>query len=143
MTVVLPDLDMVIQERWLEAQKCQYAKAYLSSVIMMGSILEALLLARALIDQSESFRSKHAPRRKDGSNVPINDWNLNTLIEVAVDLGWLKTDRGKFVHALRESRNVVHPWYHVNTKANYDEATCKTCWQVLSASVNDLLNSIP
>ncbi|GFZ87166.1 hypothetical protein GCM10008018_36670 [Paenibacillus marchantiophytorum] len=142
LTSFLPDLDVIIQDRWLEAQKCQYAKAYLSSVIMMGSILEALLLSRSLMSQPEAFRSKSAPRKKDGSNIPINAWNLNTLLDVAVELGWIKTDRGKFGHALRESRNVVHPWAHVTTKADYDEATCKTCWHVLKASVDDLLNSI-
>lgn len=99
-------------------------------------------MARALIGQSEAFRSKSAPRKKDGSNIPINSWTLNTLIDVAVELEWLKIDRGKFGHALRESRNIVHPWAHVSTKANFDEATCKTCWHVLNASVDDLLSSI-
>lgn len=142
LTSHMPNLEDVICDRWLEAQKCQHAQAYLASVVMMGSILEALLLARASLSQPEAFRSPSAPRKKDGTNVPINSWTLNTLIDVAVDLKWLKIDRGKFGHALRESRNIVHPWAHVSTGANFDEATCTTCWHVLNASVGDLLASV-
>lgn len=142
LTDVLPNLEPVIQERWLEAQKCQLAKAYLAAVIVMGSILEALLLARASKDPARAYKAKAAPRSKDGSSRPIHEWTLHNLIEVAVELGWLKTDRGKFSHALRESRNVVHPYEQARTGANFDEHTCKTSWHVLNASVEDLTASL-
>jgi hypothetical protein len=73
----------------------------------------------------------------------IQDWSLNSLIDVAVDVRWIKIDRGKFSHALRESRNVVHPWVEATTGANFDLATCRTSWEVLQASVDDLLASYP
>lgn len=105
----------------------------------MGSILEALLLAKASNQQADAQRSTKAPKKKDGSQLPVYDWNLSTLIDVSVDCGWLKVDRGKFGHALRESRNVVHPWQHAAINADFDAATCRTCWEVLNASVDDLL----
>jgi hypothetical protein len=142
LTAIMPNLEDSINSRWLEAQKCQYVESYLASIILMGSILEALLLARASMSPSESYQAKCAPKDKKGKSVAIHDWNLNTLIDVAVELNWLKTDRGKFSHALRGSRNAVHPWVEVSTNANFDEATCKTSWEVLKASVNDLLASI-
>ena len=104
----------------------------------MGSILEALLLAKALTAQSDAYKASGAPRKKDVV-LAIQDWNLSSLIDVAVELSWLKVDRGKFGHALRESRNVVHPWQHAAINADFDGATCKTCWEVLNASVDDLL----
>jgi hypothetical protein len=142
LTTQMPGLDEVIKRRWREAQICHYAKAHLSAVVLMGSILEGLLLARALLAPSEAYRATRAPRDKVGKSLAIPDWNLNSLIDVAVETGWLKTDRGKFSHALRESRNVVHPWVEVSSKANLDDSTCKTCWEVLLASVDDLLRSI-
>lgn len=141
LTSSMPNLEEIIQSRWLEVQKCQHTGCYLASVILMGSILEALLLGKTLSCPSEAFQAKKSPKKKDGSNLPIPDWNLNSLIEVAVELGWLKVDRGKFSHALRESRNVVHPWQHAALRANFDEATCRTCWEVLNASVEDLTSS--
>ncbi|MCH7879034.1 MAG: hypothetical protein IH914_06960 [candidate division Zixibacteria bacterium] len=141
-TICMPGLKEVIDDRWLECQKCQHVGAFLSSVIMMGSVLEGLLLARASLDMPEACRSSKAPSDNRGGVRAIQDWNLNSLIDVAVDVGWLKTDRGKFSHALRESRNVVHPWVQLTQKAEFDLATCKTCWEVLTASVSDLLKSI-
>lgn len=142
LTAVLPDLDPIVQERWREAQKCQYAGAYTAAVIMMGSILEALLLARAHLDQPNAHQSGYAPKDKMGRNLALQNWTLNSLIDVAVDLQWLKSDRGKFGHALRDSRNVVHPWHHAQIRADFAQATCATCWTVLNAAVDDLIRSI-
>ena len=122
-------LKEVINRRWLDAQKCQHFKCYLSAIILMGSILEALLLARAFKDSEKSHRATAAPKEKNGKNRALPDWTLSNLIDVAVELGWLKTDRGKFSHALRDSRNMVHPYFEVSSKANFDIETCKTCWK--------------
>lgn len=141
LTTSMPNLESVINKRWIEAQKCQHSGCYLSSIIMMGSILEALLMARASMNFSTAFTAKSAPK-KDGKPKPLHEWGLSNLIDVAVELSWIKTDRGKFSYALRDSRNVVHPYVEVTNKANFDEATCKTSWEVLQASVNDLLGSL-
>jgi hypothetical protein len=141
LTIVMPALTEVIQERWLEAQKCQHAGAYFAAVVMMGSILEALLLARASTSPALAFQANAAPKTKDGKSIPQHDWTLSSLIDVAAELGWLKGDRKNFSHALRDSRNVVHPWHQVRTNAAYDKATCSLCWHVLNAAVDDLLAS--
>ena len=136
LTAVMPDLQGVIEDRWLEAQKCQYAGAYLAAVIMMGSILEALLLARATMSQQEAYRSSAATQTQ------LQKWSLDRLINVSAERGWIKSDRKSFGHALRDSRNVVHPWHHVASKANFDKSTCTLCWQTLRASVDDLVASL-
>lgn len=137
-----PGLGICIERRWLESQKCVHAQAYLSPVIMMGSILEALLLARTQMSVTNAYRAKVAPKIKAGANVAIPDWNLNALVDVAVELGWLKSDRGAFGHALRQARNIVHPWAELSTGANFDEGTARTSWSVLTAAVDDLLTSL-
>jgi len=141
-TQIMPGLQQVIDSRWREAQRCQHVQAYTGAIILMGSVLEALLLCRANTSPEKAYQSTKAPKNKQGKTPAIQDWNLNSLIEVAVDCGWLKSDRGKFSHALRESRNVVHPWVHVTTRANFDEATCTTSWEVLKASVQDMVDSV-
>lgn len=142
LTAVMPGLEEVIQARWLEAQRCQHAKAPLAAVILIGSILEGLLLARASLNTPAAFRAAAAPRAKDGKNVALQDWKLSSLIDVSVELRWLKSDRGSFSHALRQSRNVVHPWEQVSNAANFDDATCGTCWLVLNAAAQDLIASL-
>lgn len=142
LTKLLPDLDNALSKRWLDAQKCSHQKCYLASIILMGSILEGLLLARVSLSPADAHSSPKAPKDRNGKVKNYNDWNLNTLIDIATDVGWIKSDRGKFGHALRESRNIVHPWVEVTSKANFDEYTCSTSWEVLKASVNDLIQSI-
>jgi hypothetical protein len=142
-TQIMPELEPIIQARWLEAQRCQHAGAYLAAVIIMGSILEALLLARCSMSPSDAYQSSAAPKdRNSGKNIALHDWSLSVLIDVSVSKLWLKTDRGGFSHALRQSRNIVHPYEQARSGANFDEATCKVCWQVLNASVDDLLASV-
>ncbi len=141
-TQIMPGLQEVVDSRWREAQRCQHVQAYTGAIILMGSVLEALLLCRASTSPDKAYQSSKAPKNKQGITPAIQDWNLSSLIEVAVGCGWLKTDRGKFSHALRESRNVVHPWVHVTTRANFDEATCSTSWEVLKASVQDMMASV-
>ncbi|MBS4020153.1 MAG: hypothetical protein KGZ68_18170 [Dechloromonas sp.] len=143
LTSSLPHLKDSIDRRWREAQKCAHIECHTSAIIMMGSVLEALLLARATLAPAVAYQSAKSPKDKTGKSPALQDWTLSALIDVAVDVGWLKTDRGKFSHALRESRNVVHPWVEVTTRANFDDATCKTSWEVLKASVDDLLKSVP
>jgi len=140
-TSVMPDLESIIQARWKEAQRCQFARAYLAAVIVMGSILEALLLARCLKDHGLACRSVFAPKDRRGRSLAVHEWSLSTLIDVSLECGWLKTDRANFSHALRQSRNIVHPFEQARSGADFDEATCKVCWQVLNASVEDLLRT--
>ena len=142
LTSSMPGLTEEINRRWREAQKCVHVEAFTSAVILMGSILEGLLLARAQRSASIAYQSSRAPKDRNGKAVAIQDWTLSSLIDVATDVGWVKTDRGKFSHALRESRNVVHPWQAVSIHADFDGATCRTSWQVLDASVADLLRSM-
>jgi hypothetical protein len=142
-TQVMPDLEPIIQARWLEAQRCQHSGAFLAAVIIMGSILEALLLARCSMNPSDAYQSSAAPKdRGSGRAIALHEWSLSVLIDVSVSRGWLKTDRGGFSHALRQSRNIVHPYEQARSGANFDEATCKVCWHVLNASVDDLLASV-
>ena len=141
-TATMPGLKELIEERWFEAQKCQHIGASLSAVVLMGSILEGLLLSRVSPNMPKACRASKAPRDRNNKVRAIQNWSLNSLIDVAVEIGWLKSDRGKFSHALRESRNVVHPWVHISQKASYDKATCRTCWEVLLASVDDLRKSL-
>jgi hypothetical protein len=142
LTQSMPDLEPIIQARWLEAQKCQVAGAYVAAVVMMGSILEALLLARCSHSPAIAYQAKSAPKDKAGKSIAVHDWSLSALIDVCLDAGWIKSDRAGFSHALRQSRNIVHPYEHARAGANFDEATCQVCWQVLNSSVDDLLQSV-
>jgi hypothetical protein len=125
--------------RWAEAQRCFRAGAYLSAVVMMGSILEGVLLHKAGHHMKAANQAKAAPKDKTGAVKPIQDWSLASLIDVAHESGWLQGDVKRFSHALRESRNIVHPYVQRLSTDRPDGDTCRICWQVVRAAVADLL----
>ncbi len=79
----MPDLKRILESRWTEAQTCQNAGAYVAAVVMMGSVLEGVLFAIG----NNNYRAARAPKTREGKQVHLEDWNLNSLIDVAVELG--------------------------------------------------------
>lgn len=130
----------ILSFRWDEAQRCVEAEAHLAAVVMMGSILEGVLLHKVEENKAEANKAKAAPKdRATGKPRPIHDWGISALIDVAHELGWLQGDMKRFSHALRESRNLVHPYMQRVMHENPDHDTCAICWQVVRAGVADLL----
>ena len=137
---VEPRLSEILVGRWNEAQKCVDAKVHLSAVIMMGSVLEGVLLSKAESNPSVVYRAKAAPKEKSTGNPKgLHEWSLSVLIDVAHEVGWLQGDVKRFSHSLRDSRNMVHPYFHRTQPDDPDADTCSICWQVVRAAVADLL----
>ena len=143
-----PDFGRLVQDssladilacRWSEAQRCFRAGAHLSAVVMMGSILEGVLLHTVERNLKAASQARSSPKGRNGKTKPIQEWGLSSLINVAHEVGWLQGDVKRFSHALRESRNLVHPYVQRLLKEHPDGDTCRICWQVVRAAVADLL----
>ncbi len=84
------------------------SKQWKSSVIMAGSILEAILHDR-LSHLSRSAPAIASPKAK-GKGADIAKWRLETCIDVSVAIGALPENLEKVIHqTLRDYRNFVHP----------------------------------
>lgn len=122
-----PDLVAVNQERLNEANSCQKVKAYMSSIIMLGSLLEGVLLA-AVSERSH----RQLPK-------PIDRMGLQDLMDFAHKEGWIQFDAHKGSELVREYRNLVHPHLQVRRIGHPpDEDTLAMCWPVVNATLNDL-----
>ncbi|KKK92493.1 hypothetical protein LCGC14_2702370 [marine sediment metagenome] len=89
-----------------------------STVILSGSILEAVLydrLTRDVTARNASMNSPKAPKRKGkAKDITLHDydnqWSLSDMIKVACDLNLLPFKDERAIHQiLREYRNFVHP----------------------------------
>lgn len=138
-----PEVGEILKNRWDEAQHCGRAGAYLSAIINMGSILEGLLFG--IFQQNPAGANKCASAPKDpktNKTKKFSDWKLAEMIDVAHQIGWINTDVQKFSHALRDFRNLIHP-YHQMTKDIYPDAdTYQISWSVVQAAVNDLVSKL-
>jgi len=128
----------ILKFRWEEAQRCVTGGAHLAAVVMMGSVLEGALLHKVERDPATAGRANSSPKDRTGKTKPIGDWGLSSLIDVAHEVGWLQGDVKRFSHALRDYRNVVHPYLQRQSGDCPDADTCSICWQVVRAAIADL-----
>lgn len=108
--------------------------AYLSVVVVCGSILEAVLLGKAQ-QEPRRFNTALGSPRSGGRVKRFYDWTLANFIDVASEIGVLKVDVQKFSHGLRDFRNYIHPYQQISSGFTPDEHTAKVCFQVLRAAL--------
>lgn len=128
----------VISQRIDEIQKSLIAKTPLATIFLCGSTLEGLLLDAGTKEPQKFNSAQSAPKEKDGKARLLHNWSLESLINVAHELGMLSLDTKKFGHTLKDFRNYIHPRQQAVQKFNPDEHTAKITWQVLQAAIADL-----
>lgn len=127
----------ILQIRWEEIQRCIDNNAPLSALIMMGSMLEGFLLGTMQNRPQLANTAKSTPKR-DGKVKHFAEWSLSELIDVAHDNGWIHLDVKKFSHALRDFRNLIHPYQQLVLQTFPDKDTCNISWLVVQAACNDI-----
>lgn len=127
----------ILDKRWIEIQKCIDSGATTSAVIMMGSMLEGFLLGTMQKYPRVSNTAPNAPT-KDGKVKHFADWSLSEMIDVAHEIEWIQLDVKKFSHALRDFRNIIHPYQQLALKTYPDIDTCNISWLVVQAACNDI-----
>jgi hypothetical protein len=127
----------ILQHRWTEIQKCIDVNATVSALIMMGSMLEGFLMGTMQKKPQIANSASNAPK-KDGKVKHFSEWTLNDMIDVAHEIGWIQLDVKKFSHALRDFRNIIHPYQQLAFRTYPDIDTCKISWLVVQAACNDI-----
>lgn len=131
----------ILHQRWNEIQSCIDVNATVSAVIMMGSMLEGFLMGTMQRKPQIANQASTAPK-KDGKVKHFADWTLSDMIDVGHEVGWIQLDVKKFSHALRDFRNIIHPYQQLAVRTNPDIDTCKISWLVVQAACNDIANWI-
>ena len=130
-----------LQSRINEVQTIRRDKAPLATIFLLGSTLEGILIAVACKDINTFMTSPAAPKDKSQTVLKIQDWTLNSLIDVAHQIGMLSLDVKKFSHVLRDFRNYIHPYRQMSEAFSPDQDTVDICWQVFKAAVSQLKES--
>jgi hypothetical protein len=105
--------------------------AWKSTVVMAGSILEAVLHDLLTRDDERTSATTKAAKGQQ--------WTLNVLINVSVELGLLPPGSDKTTHqVLREYRNFIHPLAEIKAKYACGEAEALMAKGALDAVCNHL-----
>lgn len=132
----------IIKSRLKEIEICLQNDISLSSIFLIGSTLEGVLLGVAQINPQKYNQSKSAPKYKDSGKIKsFQDWTLSNFIDVSYDVGMLNEDVKKFSHVIRDFRNYIHPYQQMCSNFHPDKNTVKICFQVLKAAISQLSNN--
>ena len=125
----------IIESRLSEARTAMGAGAYLATVLLCGSVLEAVLLGAAQKQPARFNQAAASPKAADGSVKRFHEWSLAQFIDAASEIDLLKPDVKKFGHGLRDFRNYIHPYEQMASGFTPDQHTAKVCFQVLKAAL--------
>jgi len=127
--------------RLVEIEKCIKIDSPLSAILLCGSTLEGILLGVSVLNPSAFNKANSAPRDKNDKVRKFHEWTLNSFIDVAFELGFIKEDVKKFSHSLKDFRNYIHPYQQLSSGFNPDKHTAKISWQVLKAVIYQIGNA--
>ena len=114
-------------------------KTPLSVVLLCGSTLEGILLGFAIGDVQSFNQATSSPKHKQtGKVLQLQEWSLNSLIDVAHELKLIDLDVKKHSHSLRDFRNYIHPFEQMSAGFSPTEHTAKISFQVLKAAIAQL-----
>ena len=129
----------ILSNRIVEIERNIKIGNSLSSIILIGSVMEGILLGMAQKHPDKFNKSKSAPINKNSTTVKkFNEWTLNDFINSAYELDIIKEDVKKFSHVVREYRNYIHPYQQLCSQFNPDEHTASICFQVLKAMISQI-----
>lgn len=140
-----PEMQAILRRRWKETLICREHGADLAAIVLMGSLLEALLLARAnrLGDFSKLFKAAAAPKdRKSGDPKPLKEWTLRNYIDVAHELGWITKSAKDVGEVLRDYRNYIHPEKELKHGVELGRKDADMFWAVFQTIVEQVIDSV-
>jgi hypothetical protein len=137
-------MQVILQRRWEEVQRCVASHAYLAATVMMGGLLESLLLARinGSPDKRRVFTAAMAPRDKDDKTLPLPRWKLVNMVEVAHELTWITKSAKDVGNVLRDFRNYIHPHKEYTDGVVILDEDARMFWEVTKSISRHLLNSV-
>jgi hypothetical protein len=129
-------MSKLLVARMEEARRCVDNAAYLSAVILCGSVLEGMCLGYGTRHPEAANRGYAAQYSKPPPH--FHDWKLAQWIEVLGRIGVLSQNVVKFGTALRDFRNYIHPSEQLANRFDPDKHTARIAFQVVVAAAEDL-----
>lgn len=128
----------IIQSRLDEIEICLNNDAYLASIILIGSVMEAIFYDTAN-KYIKEYNSCNSTPKKQGKPIQLKDWSLNNFVDVSFELGIIGEGAKRFSHDLRYFRNYIHPGEQIRMKFNSDRNTATMCVHALKTVIDEII----
>jgi len=126
------ELRKICKRDYEEVQRVQIAGAHKATIILSGSLTEALLL-NAL--QRDEVKAKSSSKAISG---PLARWDLHDLLEVAIDLALINPGAAVLAKGIKDYRNLIHPGKEIRTKFHVGSEEAAISRQFLELVIRDL-----
>lgn len=126
-------LRKILERDYQEIQRDIIAASWKSAIILSGGSIEAVLLDLLTKNSSLAKTSSKAPIESDFSK-----WDLDSLINVAVDIKLVNDQVAKLSHTVREYRNLIHPGREIRSGLKVEPEEAKIAIQVLNILIREL-----
>jgi len=139
-----PNMQKILDNRWIECINCINANAPLAATVMMGGLLEALLLARINKETNKSaiFKATKAPKNKStGRVLPLKEWTLRNYIDVAHELRWISQSAKDIGQVLRDYRNYIHPYKEFSHNIVIELNDANLFWEISKSVSKQIIKS--
>jgi hypothetical protein len=123
---------------WAEAKSCFGAKAWKSSVITCGAVLEAILLDALLRDPGAAYVARGARRPNRKAPKDLRSWGLVDLVDAAVETQIIGEASSHLGHALRLHRDLVHPGRQLKEPIEVSEGEAQISLNTVEKCIRDL-----
>ena len=140
-----PNMQKILDHRWIECINCINANAPLAATVMMGGLLEALLLARINKETNKPaiFKAPKAPKDKStGKTLPLKEWTLRNYIDVAHELRWISQSAKDIGQVLRDYRNYIHPYKELSHNVVIELNDASLFWEISKSISKQIIKSI-
>jgi hypothetical protein len=126
------DLRRICKRDYEEVQRVQIAEAHKATMILCGSLTEALLLDAL---QKNDAKATSSPKAASG---PLTKWSLHDLLEVSVDLGLINPGSVALAKGIQDYRNLIHPGREIRTRFHVGAEEATISRQFLELVIRDL-----
>lgn len=139
----------IMERLWIESYKTQKAEAYLSTIVLIGSILEGILyyqITKSTENKTLAGKARY-PSDKDKNGKLIkklgfHEWTLSDMIGISYKCKWINKQYYDYSEVLRDHRNFVHPFLQLEENfAMPDDTACEMSRIALKGIFDNLLEN--
>ncbi len=141
--VNLPELSAALARDLNEAIISLVTESYKASLILCGSILEALLLDQLMATEPTAIKTLETILAKDGKGIKSEDkklekWALGRMLDVSMEMKLISSNLYHWGHGIREFRNLVHPGLEYRSSIEVSRENAEMAWNVTKRLLKEL-----
>ncbi len=136
-------LAKILERDLNEAITSLVMEAYKSTLILCGSIVEAILLDQLLSNEDMAIHGLEVILSKEGKTLKSDDrklekWGLSRMLDVAQEINLISSNLYHWGHGIREFRNLVHPAIEYRKTIEVSRENAEMAWNAVKRLLKEI-----